>query len=101
MERLRSRSALPPGLQVSASLIVSEAVYFPMSVSQASDTVPGDQICLSTSQPVFVRSLYVRVLCVCVCPTSSPDPGPYQEAARGAGRRAEPLPFHCLAPQLF
>lgn len=68
MERLRSRSALPPGLQVSASLIVSEAVYFPMSVSQTSDTVLGDQICLSASQPVFVQSLYVHVLCVCVPP---------------------------------
>ena len=38
---------------------------------------------------------------VCVRPTSSPDPGPYRGAARGAGRRAEPLPFRCLVPQVI
>lgn len=32
----------------------------------------------------------------CVCLTTSSDPCPYREAARGAGRRAEPLPSRCL-----
>ena len=79
---------------------VSEAVYFPMSASRTSDTVPGDQICLSTSQLVFVLSLYVSVLRVGV-PPLPPTLAHTEELQEEQGAEQSPCHFAVWSPRLF
>lgn len=67
-ERLRSLSSLPLDMHGSASLYVSEAVYFSVTVSQTSD-VPGDQIsCLRLHLSLSLSCPFMSVSCVCVRP---------------------------------
>ena len=71
-----------------------------MSVCRTSDTVPEDQICLSTSQSVSVMSLYVSVLCVCV-PPLPPTLAHTEELQEEQGAEQSPCHSAVWSPRLF